>query len=368
MTLNLITKYHSSSIGSKVLAIHKLSSNENPLGTSKLIRKRLQINHIKLERYSNNIYKKLIQNVASTYNLNKKQIVLGNGSDEFLSLLCFAYLKEGDEVIISEHGFLLYKTQVLAAHAIPVIIKDTNNKIDINNIIRSINTKTKMIFITMPTNPAGLFLTSREINQLSALLKPTNILLVLDMAYSEYVKDDRYSIKITTNIVIIKTLSKIYGLASLRLGWMYSRPDLIKSIEKIKSPFNVNRIAQIAGRVVLSDSKQRRLSRSFNVFWLIKLIIYLRKANFIIDRSYANFIVIKLDKKVPILLIENYIAKCNVNVKRMSEYKLFNSIRASVGLPHENVKLINQFKRLKKQKFILVTHKTEKCTTQYWKN
>ncbi|WP_278046977.1 aminotransferase class I/II-fold pyridoxal phosphate-dependent enzyme [Candidatus Hodgkinia cicadicola] len=345
-----------------------MSSNEKPLGTSKLIRKKLQINHIKLKKYSNNIYKKLIQNIANMYNLNKKQIVLGNGSDEFLSLLCFTCLKEGDEVIISEHGFLLYKTQVLVARAVPVIIKDSNNKVNINNIIRSINTKTKMIFITMPTNPAGLFLTSREINQLSTLLKSTNILLILDMNNSEYVKDDRYSIKITTNIVIIKTLSKTYGLASLKLGWMYSRNNLIKSIEKIKSPLNINKITQITGSVVLSDSEQRRLSRSFNVFWLIKIIICLRKANFIIDRSYANFVVIKLNKKLPILLIENYIAKCNVNVRRMSEYKLFNSIRVNVGSPHENIKLINQFKKLKKQKFVLVTHKTEKYTTQYWKN
>ncbi len=218
MPLNLITKHQPSSVGSKSLTIYKLSSNENPLGTSKLVRKQLQISHIKLERYPVFIYKNLIQNVANMYNLNKKQIVLGNGSDELLSLLCSACLKEGDEVIISEHGFLPYKTQVLVAHAIPVIIKDFNNKIDINNIIRSINTRTKMIFITMPTNPTGLFLTIREISQLSILLMPTNILLILDMAYSEYVEDDRYSIKMTTNIVVIKTLSKIYGLASLRLG------------------------------------------------------------------------------------------------------------------------------------------------------
>ncbi|PIM96524.1 Histidinol-phosphate aminotransferase [Candidatus Hodgkinia cicadicola] len=367
MTLNLITKYQPSLSSSKGLTNYKLSSNENPLGTSKLIRRQLLINHVKLERYFNNISNILVTNIANIYNLNKKQIVLGNGSDELLSLLCSAYLREGDEVIISEHGFLLYKTQVLVTHAIPVIIKDLNNKIDINNIVRSINIRTKMIFITIPTNPTGLFLTIREINQLSILLMPTNILLVLDMAYSEYVEDDRYSIKMNTNISIIKTLSKIYGLASLRLGWMYSRKSITTLVEKIKSPFNINKIAQIAGPIAITDSQQYNLSRGFNMFWLIKIIVNLRKANFIISKSYANFVVIKFNKRIPILLIENYITRCNVNIRRMSEYKLFNNIRISVGLPSVNIKLINHLKKLNKQRFVLVTHKTEEYTKQYWK-
>ncbi|PIM96899.1 Histidinol-phosphate aminotransferase [Candidatus Hodgkinia cicadicola] len=367
MTLNLITKYQPSSIGSKNLTIYKLSPNENPLGTNKLVRRQLQINRIKLEGYSVIIYNKLIQDVANMYNLNKKQIVLGNRSDELLSLLCFAWLKEGDEVIISEHGSLLHKTQVLVAHAIPVIIKDFNNKIDINNIIRSINTRTKMIFITMPTNPTGSFLTIREISQLSILLKPTNILLILDMTYSGYVGDDRYPIKMNTNIVVIKTLSEIYGLTPLGLGWMYGRTNIIKLIEKVRSSFNTNRIAQIAGSIALTDSQQHYLSRSFNMFWLIKIIVILREANFYISRSYANFVVIKFDKKLPISLIENYVAKCNTNVKRMSEYKLFNSIRVSVGLPRENIMLTNHLKKLKKHRFVLVTHRTEEGIKQYWK-
>ncbi len=222
MVLNFITKYQPglqrSLVNSQKLVTYKLSSNENPLGTSKLTRIGLQIGYDKLERYPNNVPTKLINSIANIYNLNSKRIILGNGSDEFLNLLCLVCLKPEDEVIISEHGFLLYRTQVLAARSIPVIIKDSDNKLNINNIIRAINSKTKIVFITIPTNPTGLFLTIRETNQLANLLNTVNIILILDMAYSEYVGDDRYSIESFTNAIIIKTLSKIYGLASLRLG------------------------------------------------------------------------------------------------------------------------------------------------------
>ncbi|PIM96164.1 Histidinol-phosphate aminotransferase [Candidatus Hodgkinia cicadicola] len=371
MVLNFITKYQPglqrSLVNSQKLVTYKLSSNENPLGTSKLTRIGLQIGYDKLERYPNNVPTKLINSIANIYNLNSKRIILGNGSDEFLNLLCLVCLKPEDEVIISEHGFLLYRTQVLAARSIPVIIKDSDNKLNINNIIRAINSKTKIVFITIPTNPTGLFLTIRETNQLANLLNTVNIILILDMAYSEYVGDDRYSIESFTNAIIIKTLSKIYGLASLRLGWMYGNKKITTLIEKVKSPFNINRMAGIGGIIALGDKQQCKLSKSFNGFWLIKVISSLRKAGFVVAKSYTNFVLIKFIKKLPIQLIETYISTCGLNIRSISEYKLFNSIRISIGLPDANIMLINQLKKMRKQRFVLVTHKTDESLKQFWK-
>ncbi len=203
--------------------IYKMSSNENPLGASALVLKKLKIEHNKLERYPNITYLSLSRNIADIYKLKPDNIIFGNGSDEFLNLLCSVFLMFGDEVIICEHSFILYKTQILAVGAIPVIVKEIEGKINLQNIINAINTKTKLIFITLPTNPTGTFLSFREINAFIKTLK-SNIILILDMAYSEYLVDDRYINEENidcfnrSNVIIIKTFSKIHGLASLRIG------------------------------------------------------------------------------------------------------------------------------------------------------
>ncbi len=223
MLLNLITDYKPGTSCVNMNMVYKLSSNENPLGTSQLAIIKVQAVSFNLEQYPSHTSSELIISIAKAYELNKEKITLSNGSDEFLNLLCTIYLHFEDEAIMSEHGFLLYKSSVLSANATPVITKELNGKINICNIINSINLKTKLIFITLPSNPKGSFMTLREIGMLMNILAMTKIILILDMAYSDYVIDDRYvnmafTFKNISNIVIIKTLSKIHGLATLRIG------------------------------------------------------------------------------------------------------------------------------------------------------
>ncbi len=368
MLLNFVTKYQPESqevlINSQETINHKLYSNKSSLKTTKM---GLQIGYNKLERYPNNTSNKLVNSIANIYNLNSKQIVLSNNPDDFISLLCLVFLEPKNEVIISEYGFLFYRTQVLAAKSIPVIIKDSNNKLNINNIVKAINSKTKLILITIPTNPAGLFLTIREINQLINLLISTNIILVLDMTYSRYIDDDRYPIESFDNVVIIRTLLGMHGLTPLKLGWMYSNKKITTLIEKVQSPSNINRMIQIGNTITLKNKQQCKLSKSFNIFWSVKIISSLRKAGFVVAKSYTDSILIKFVKKLPIQLIKTYISTCGLNIRDISEYKLFNSIRIDIGSPDANIMLINKLKEMKKRRFVLVTHKTEESLKQSWK-
>ncbi len=142
---------------------------------------------------------------------------------------------------------------------------------------------------------------------------------------------------------------------------------IISMIERVKSPFNINTMTQISGIIALKDIQQYKLSRNFNVFWLIKLMFSLRRMGFVVDKSYANFILIRFVNRLPIWLIENYIAVCGLSVRSMSEYKLFNSIRVSIGLFNANMMLINLLKTMKTQRFVLVTYKTEESLKQFWR-
>ncbi len=146
---------------------------------------------------------------------------------------------------------------------------------------------------------------------------------------------------------------------------MYGNKKITTLIEKVKSPFNINRMAGIGGIIALGDKQQCKLSKSFNGFWLIKVISSLRKAGFVVAKSYTNFVLIKFIKKLPIQLIETYISTCGLNIRSISEYKLFNSIRISIGLPDANIMLINQLKKMRKQRFVLVTHKTDESLKQF---
>ncbi len=218
---NLIANYKPGCATETSGMVLKMSSNENPLGPCPSIGKMFQMNCNQLERYPRSLHTELKLCIIKKYKLDKNYIVFGNGSDELLSLICNIYLDSTCEAIICNHSFLLYKTQILSTKAIPVIAKESNNKVNINNIVKLINAKTKIIFITIPSNPIGLFLTNREIGELIKLIESTNILLVLDLAYSDYVIDDRFATNInclTSNLIVVKTLSKIYGLASLRIG------------------------------------------------------------------------------------------------------------------------------------------------------
>ena len=198
----------------------KLSSNENPFGPSPKAVQAFSQSGKALHRYPSTSHSDLRNAISKVLGLPSDQIICGVGSDEIISLLCQTFSGYGDEVIYTEHGFAMYKISALAAGANPVEVKETNRTADIRKIIDSCNENTKLIFIANPNNPTGTMISLEEIHQLSKEI-PKQTLLVLDGAYAEYV--DHYDggaelVKICKNIIMIRTLSKIYGLGGMRVG------------------------------------------------------------------------------------------------------------------------------------------------------
>lgn len=200
--------------------VMKLSSNENPLGPNAEVIKTLRKTYIALERYPEELLRKVKIMLANIYKVNPDNLIIGNGSDELLSVLSHLLLESGDEAIICEHAFLMYRTQILSSKAIPVIVKAKNFRTCTQNIVKAINYRTKVIYLASPANPSGLCLSMRTLAYLQSII-PSRITIVLDLAYADFVTDERYKIqedKLASNVITVRTFSKLYGLAGLRIG------------------------------------------------------------------------------------------------------------------------------------------------------
>jgi histidinol-phosphate aminotransferase len=253
-----------------VAKIHKLSSNETPLGPSpKAIEAIRAANHFEL--YPDGAATALREAIASKYGLDPDRILCGSGSDELLSLVTSAYVGPGDEGIFTAHGFLVYKIAILAAGGTPVVAPETDYRADVDAILSRVTPRTKIVYLANPNNPTGTYLPFNEVKRLHAGLPP-HVLLVLDAAYAEYVRRNDYEAGLelvlsADNVVMTRTFSKIYGLANLRLGWMVGPAHVIDAVNRIRGPFNVNGPAMTAGidsrRVACrpGDQPQRRVAR-----------------------------------------------------------------------------------------------------------
>src|SRR5690606_24331634 len=210
--------------------------------------------------------------LARHYGLNADRIVCGAGSDELLSLLAYAYLGPGDEAIHTRHGFLVYEIAIRAAGATPVVAPEMDLKADVDAILDRVGERTRIVFLANPNNPTGTYLPIDEIRRLHAGLPPS-VLLILDAAYAEYVRRNDYEAGIelvatSENVVMTRTFSKVYGLASLRLGWAYCPASVADVLNRIRGPFNVNGAALEAGIAALADTSHIERAVAHNAHWL----------------------------------------------------------------------------------------------------
>ncbi|MGQ3270539.1 pyridoxal phosphate-dependent aminotransferase, partial [Hydrogenophaga sp.] len=176
---------------------------------------------------------------------------------ELLGLLAQTYLTAGDEGIFTEHGFLVYRIQILASGGVPVVVKETNERADVDAILAAVTERTKIVFLANPNNPTGTYLPFEEVRRLHAGL-PSHVVLVIDAAYAEYVRRNDYEsgielVSSAQNVVMTRTFSKIHGLAGLRIGWMYAPAGIIDAVNRVRGPFNVNAMAIAAGAAAIRD-------------------------------------------------------------------------------------------------------------------
>ena len=251
--------------------VAKLSSNENPLGTSHAARAAFAAGAATLERYPDASATALREAIAGHLGLDPARVIYGTGSDEVLHLATGAFAGDGDEVLFVRYGFSVYPIAARRVGAEPIEADDRDYATDIDALIARITPKTRVIFVANPNNPTGTYSSRAEIARLHAAT-PADCLLVIDQAYSEYLElaDDDGALelaKTASNVLVTRTFSKIFGLAAERIGWGYGPAEVIDALQKIRAPFNVTTAGQLAAIAALGDSDFVAASRAHNLKW-----------------------------------------------------------------------------------------------------
>lgn len=328
--------------GLKPLA--KLSSNENPLGASPLAVKAYQEAVNSLHRYPQASAADLKQAIADVYGLNPANIICGAGSDEIISLLCVAYAGEGDEVLYSQYGFLMYSISAQAAGATPVMADEENYTTHVDNLLAKATDNTKIVFVANPNNPTGTYLSHDEVVRLRNGL-PEHTLLVLDGAYAEYVDLPDYSngktlVDHTHNTVMTHTFSKIYGLAALRVGWAYAPDNVVDIFERVRGPFNVSAPALAAASAAVKDKAYTLAVKQHNDKWLPKFTDHIRQLGLEVTPSVGNFVLVHFSDHTQAGAADAYLKEQDVIVRDMKAYGLSHALRISIGTDEDNERLL----------------------------
>jgi histidinol-phosphate aminotransferase len=325
----------------------KLSSNENPLGYSPKVSEAINKALPGLNRYPEGTSLVLREKIAETYDLKHENIICGAGSDEIITLICMAFAAAGKEVIHTKHGFLMYPISALATGAKPVIAEETGLRADVDKILAKVTEATKIVFVANPNNPTGSYLRVDEVERLRKELRD-DIILVLDLAYAEYADHladypsaENFAIK-HDNVIVTHTFSKIYGIPALRLGWAYASSEIIDILNRVRGPFNISSLAQVAGIAALEDNEFVEKSREHNTKWLNLLSEELRNLDLRVNPSIANFVLTDFGSQQRAEKVDEHLKSNGISARMMHAYKLPSCIRFSIGLEDENNILIEE--------------------------
>lgn len=325
-----------------VAKVIKLSSNETPLGPSEHAIAAYKAAAAKLEDYPDGAVTELRAAIGRVFGLDPERLLCGAGSDDLLNLLAHAYLQDGDEVIYSAHGFLMYPIYALGHGGKPIAVPEKNYTADVDAILAAMTERTRLVFIANPNNPTGTYVPFDEIKRLHKKLPP-NVILVLDAAYAEYVQRNDYEAGIelvatSENVVMCRTFSKIHGLAAVRLGWMYAPAHIIDALNRVRNPFNVNTPAMKAGIAAIEDSAHVQKSIAHNTRWLAWLTEEIGKLGLEVTPSVANFVLIHFPEKKGQTAVDAdaFLTKRGLILRRVAGYGLPNCLRMTVGTEEAN--------------------------------
>jgi len=338
-----------SKIGS-VKNITKLSANESALGVSTRVKKVLNKKSLILYKYPDSKAQVLRKEISSKFDCDFNKIICGAGSDEIIQMICQLYLKPSDEVIVPRYSFLMYRIYAQIVGAKVLFSKENNYKISVSGIIQKVTKKTKLVFIANPNNPTGTYLSRLELLDLRKRLNK-NILLIVDDAYFEYMKNKDYQsgldlFKDKDNVMVIRTFSKIYGLAALRVGWGHASKKIINAMNLIKPPFNVNQLAQIAATEALKDKNFINRSISHNVTAANKIKKFLEEFNIFSNQVTANFLLLNFDKcKFTAKYIFKKLQTKGIILRSTEEgYNIKNKLRLTIGSNKEIANFMSTIK------------------------
>jgi histidinol-phosphate aminotransferase len=325
--------------GRKVI---KLSSNENPLGTSPAARAAFAAAADRLERYPDASATELRDVLAAQHALDPARIIYGNGSDEVLHLAAGAFAGPGDEIIHVRYGFAVYEIATRRVGATPVIAPDTDYATDIDAILACVTDKTKLIYIANPNNPTGTYTARDEIARLHASLRP-DILLVLDHAYAEYIEGDAEDggmalAESASNVLVTRTFSKMYGLAAERIGWGYASPEIIDAMHRIRLPFSITIAGTAAAIAALGDIEFVDHTRAHNAQWrrwFTDEIGQMGNAGLRAVPSQANFVLVLFGGKLSAEVAYKGLMDAGYIVRWLPGQGLPQALRITIGTADE---------------------------------
>jgi histidinol-phosphate aminotransferase len=311
----------------------KLSSNENPFGPSDRAKEAFQRSVHTLHRYPSTDHSSLREAIAEVHGLDAGRVICGVGSDEIITFLCQAYAGPKDEVVFTEHGFLMYRISALAVGATPVEVRERERTADVDAILAACNRRTKIVFIANPNNPTGTMISNAEIARLADGL-PRQAILVLDGAYAEYVEGYDGGLAILearSNVFMTRTFSKIYGLGGLRIGWGYGPKAIVDVLNRIRGPFNLSSTQLEAAEAAVRDQDFVNRCRAENArmrHWLSEALAELGVPS---DTSMANFVLARFASEEEAVACDAFLQQQGLIVRRVAGYKLPHCLRITVG-------------------------------------
>ena len=333
------------------LAKIKLSANESALGPSPLAKKQYLKVSQNFARYPDSDGTFLRKTLSDKFRIDRNRIILGSGSDQIFELICKSFLKKGDEVIVPKYSFIIYRIYSKMSGAKVIYANENNFTVSVKDILKKVTKKTKIVFLANPNNPTGTYIKRKELFFLRKKLR-SNVLLVVDDAYYEYVKQKDYMSGLKTftnfkNVVMTRTFSKIYGLAGLRVGWGYGSKEIISALNRIKPPFNVSRPALFAASAAVKDSSWLNKEINHVNKWNKKLFAEFKKMKIDTNKSFTNFLLVNFDRvKVNSAKAFKQLAKSGILVRKMDVYGIKNSLRITIGTSSENTELIKKMRKI----------------------
>jgi histidinol-phosphate aminotransferase len=324
----------------------KLSSNENPLGCSDAAREAYFAAVERLHIYPEGRASKLREAVAEKFGLEPERLIFGNGSDEIFALINQCYLEPGDGMVTGQYGFLAYRISAKANQADIRYAPEPDLRVDVDAILDLVDERTKLVYISNPSNPTGSWNTGEEIRRLHAGL-PERVLLVIDEAYAEYVTEPDWETALPLardagNLRVTRTFSKIHGLAGLRIGFGYAPQAVAEAVDRIRLPFNNSIPAQEAGVAALSDDGHQHRSRELVREWRPRLTQAIRGMGFEVFPSAGNFVLVRFpDEKKSARDADAFLHSRGVIVRPVGGYGLVDCLRITVGTPEQNGVLID---------------------------